>query len=500
VAGICAVSCADQMKDGAETDVDCGGPVCPPCGPSEKCLSDGDCASPLLCAAEVCVDLPLWSRVYGDDSNQQASAVAFSPKDGSVWVAGAFQGTLAPYPGPTSAGGYDAFVMKLDAAGNVLFVKTFGDAADQLATGIAVDPSTGDAYVTGYFEGNIVSGAAYTSAGSYDVFLLKLDAMGEVSWVKRFGDADQQIATAVACSASGRVGLTGYFAGTIDLGGGALASAGDDDIFFGSFDAAGTPVQSTRFGDEAAQHPQGIAATAADGFVLTGWYQTASGFSFGGSAVPPAAGPDVDAFVVLLDGTATPTWAVGLGAMFARANAVAVAQDGSVVVAGDAIVAATLLGLPCSGTNEIFLAKLDASGNPEFVRCFAASAGDSGAALALDSTDTILLGVSLDFGKGSLDLGNGPLQSPLPTCPVPTSSFALAVARYSADGVPLDDWTLASCGGAPTIVPPSLGVSADAIDDVLVAGTFQGTTFSFGAAPLSTCGQLDNVFVARYPR
>jgi len=35
--------CSDQVKDGDETDVDCGG-HCPPCGPRMGCVIDADCS------------------------------------------------------------------------------------------------------------------------------------------------------------------------------------------------------------------------------------------------------------------------------------------------------------------------------------------------------------------------------------------------------------------------------------------------------------------------
>lgn len=48
-------ACDDSFKDGNETDVDCGGPRCTPCGESRACTVQTDCASGLLCnAASVC--------------------------------------------------------------------------------------------------------------------------------------------------------------------------------------------------------------------------------------------------------------------------------------------------------------------------------------------------------------------------------------------------------------------------------------------------------------
>jgi hypothetical protein len=38
-------SCNDNQKDGQETDVDCGGPTCPPCGDGKICDNNSDCQS-----------------------------------------------------------------------------------------------------------------------------------------------------------------------------------------------------------------------------------------------------------------------------------------------------------------------------------------------------------------------------------------------------------------------------------------------------------------------
>lgn len=49
-------SCDNGAKDGAETDVDCGGGTCPLCQIDQTCLVNGDCASGLCEGA--CVDTP----------------------------------------------------------------------------------------------------------------------------------------------------------------------------------------------------------------------------------------------------------------------------------------------------------------------------------------------------------------------------------------------------------------------------------------------------------
>ena len=53
--GICQVpGCGDQVKNGFETGVDCGGPSCAPCGVGEGCVYGADCLAPNLCTVGVC--------------------------------------------------------------------------------------------------------------------------------------------------------------------------------------------------------------------------------------------------------------------------------------------------------------------------------------------------------------------------------------------------------------------------------------------------------------
>jgi hypothetical protein len=57
-----AATCSDGIKDGNETDVDCGGGTCPPCADTKDCKVGSDCVdkvcsgNPLTCQAPTCSD------------------------------------------------------------------------------------------------------------------------------------------------------------------------------------------------------------------------------------------------------------------------------------------------------------------------------------------------------------------------------------------------------------------------------------------------------------
>src|SRR6185503_1206376 len=88
----------------------------------------GACDGQALCAGQL-----RWAEMFGDPQVQQGNAIA-ADKDGNVIVVGSVVGTVN-FGGVSSPGGADSdiFVLKLDPAGKVLWVKRFGDSAAQSA-------------------------------------------------------------------------------------------------------------------------------------------------------------------------------------------------------------------------------------------------------------------------------------------------------------------------------------------------------------------------------
>ncbi|MEJ7734257.1 MAG: hypothetical protein WKG00_34315 [Polyangiaceae bacterium] len=101
-------------------------------------------------------------------------------------------------------------------------------------------------------ERRTFGGGALTSAGDNDVFVAKLDSSGKHVWSKRFGDAAALRPTSIAANAAGTVVVAGEFDGAIDFGLGPLAGSGGApgwDGFVVSLDAAGAAHWSRGFGN-----------------------------------------------------------------------------------------------------------------------------------------------------------------------------------------------------------------------------------------------------------
>jgi hypothetical protein len=153
--------------------------------------------------------------------------------------------------------------------------------------------ASGNVLVTGYFAGTMdLGGGPLTSAGNQDLFVAKLDPSGAHVWSKHFGDTGIQQGQSIAVDASGNVLVTGHFAGTMDLGGGPLTSTvGSLDLFVAKLDPSGAHVWSKRFGDASDQVGQGIAADSAGNVLVTGFFNGAMDFGFG--VITSAGGNDI---------------------------------------------------------------------------------------------------------------------------------------------------------------------------------------------------------------
>ncbi|MEJ7731888.1 MAG: hypothetical protein WKG00_22095 [Polyangiaceae bacterium] len=212
----------------------------------------------------------MFARRYGDASGSQHGAALTRVGQDVVMVA-SFIGTI-DFGDTTvhSAGGSDLVVVRCDATGVPEWARQFGSTGDQFAAALTSDAG-GNLVVAGPFTGTVsFGGAPLVSAGEDDVYMAKLDATGNHVWSRRYGDAESQAARGLAVAGDGDLVLLGSFAGAIDLGGGARQSAGGLDVFVARFDPSGAHLESKRFGAAADQRARALAVDATGGVVVAG--------------------------------------------------------------------------------------------------------------------------------------------------------------------------------------------------------------------------------------
>jgi len=176
------------------------------------------------------------------------------------------------------ASNWDAFVTKFNAAGNALVYSTYlgGNDLDD-GCGIAVD-SYGDAYVTGYTDSsdfptrNPFQGSC---AGDFDAFVTKLNAAGNTLFYSTYlgGNGDDR-GFGIAVDSNSDAYVTGWtlssdFPTRNPIQG---SNAGDFDAFVTKLNVAGNTIAySTYLGGNGDDRGFGIAVDSNDNAYATGW-------------------------------------------------------------------------------------------------------------------------------------------------------------------------------------------------------------------------------------
>ena len=304
----------------------------------------------------------IWSFGFGDATHQDGGAVAVDTSDNIV-VVGSFEGGVDFGGGVlTSGGAADVYLAKFNSAGGHLWSQSFGGPYFHYGQDVAVDGS-GDVIITGEHGDSVdFGGGPLSITGGGDAFLAKFDASGNHQWSYGFGGilGGTERGLGVTTDMSGNVIATGVFDDDIDLGGGVLVTAGDDDVYLVSFDAAGNHLWSNSFGgpgNERLGLGKSVSTDSAGNIVLAGAFMQS--IDFGGGMLTSTTFSDV--FIAQLDPAGNHLWSDRFGGESHQlSDAVAATTTGDIVVTGRFVNDIDFGGGPLTsaGGNDIFLAKL----------------------------------------------------------------------------------------------------------------------------------------------
>ncbi|WP_046245560.1 SBBP repeat-containing protein [Hymenobacter terrenus] len=351
-----------------------------------------------------------------------------------------------------------------------------GEPSYSSARDIAI-ASDGSRYVTGFFDGTINLGAITLTAGGVStpaqvaghVFLAKYDPAGTVLWAKKFDSYSSDVSAKVAVDAAGNAYLAGDFYNSLDLGTTTLTSAGNDGYLI-KFDAQGVQ-QWVRQGGAFSTTVGGIAVDASNNVVIAG--SLSNTVSFGGPVVSGRG-----QFFYKFSPTGTVVLAQKFGTSPATIRDLALDTADNAYITGSFSANATFgpVTLSSAGYTDVFLCKLDATGNNLWAQSAGGPDFDRAESVAVDS--------------GGNPVVSGYYDDDL-VAPIETSR--IYVARYSTQGTPL--WN--------RLITPNIdgfysatGVAYDGRGGYYVTGGFQGTAV-FGTTTINVLGG-EGLFVARY--
>ena len=183
----------------------------------------------------------LWAKQFGDGSSAQpVRAVAPTP-DGDVVVVIELNGGIDFGDGNVTGAARDVVVARLSGeTGEVVWGYRAVDPKEQYVADVAVDVD-GSVVLAGSFTESLTMDpeqpeAAVHSNGESDIFLVRLDPDGKLSWAQGFGSYANDYGRSVALDGQGHALLTGAFRGEIDFGKTLLTSNKlEQDVFLAKF-------------------------------------------------------------------------------------------------------------------------------------------------------------------------------------------------------------------------------------------------------------------------
>ncbi len=442
-----------------------------------------------------------WVRQMGGASFNNGSSIVLDAA-GNVYTTGSFQGTADFDPGVgvfnlTAVGAGDVFISKLDAAGNFIWAKQMGGMTVDEGRSITVD-AVGNVYTTGHFTGTAdfdpgTSSYNLTAVADMDIFISKLDPMGDFVWAKQMGASSFDIGQAIEVDAVGNVYTTGFFYNTVDFDPGVgtynLSATSGHDMFILKLNTTGDFVWARQMGGSTVHFGLDLKVDASGNIYSTGHFRETVDFDPGIGVYNLTSAGEQDIFVHKLDPSGNFVWTKQFeGTGNDGGQSLAVDASGNVYTTGyfqgtaDFDPGTGVFDFTSVGDADIFVSKLDPSGDFVWAKQLSGSSFAVGSAITVGTTGDVYVSgafmdtVDFDAGTGTFNL---------------TSTGGIDVFIHKMDGAGGFEWAMQM---GSTDFDEALSIAVDAAGQVYTTGYFQGTVDfdpGTGTANMTSVGTRD---------
>lgn len=352
----------------------------------------------------------IWARRIGGTGTDYGNSIVVDAR-GYAIIAGFFVNTVDFDPGSGTANMVsvdttDAFVLKLDPNGKFDWVRQFGGPDRQAAGNVTTD-ARGNVYVCGTYRGTVdfdpgAGTQEMTPVGGGDVFILKLDWKGNLTWAKSIGGTNNDTEDDLIVDADGFVYTVGEFRGTVDFDPGPgtanLNMIGTySNTFVQKLDSDGNYVWAKQIGGNHFQYGNEIKISPLGDLLITGSFDGTTDFDPGPETFNLTANT-YDIYVLSLTNDGNFNWVrhiVGTGNITDTGESLAIDKNGSIYVCGNFLLSAdfnpgsAVHYLTAAGSEDGFLLKLDPAGNFVYARKMGGQYQDQARCLYLDPNGNI---------------------------------------------------------------------------------------------------------------
>ena len=354
---------------------------------------------------------------------------------GNVFLSGTFQDTIDFDPGAgttwvASSNAYDIFLAKFNVQGNLVWIKSFAGTSTEGPVGLVVD-NNGNPILLGQFIQTIDANPdpnvsnSFTTYGNEDVFLVKLDSMGNYIWSKQMGGVNTDFPMMLRSDNLGNLIVAGTFRDSIDTDPSAsiqnLVSSGNVDGFLVKLNNLGNYVWSKKLGSNFGDAITGIDVDANNDIYACGTFVGTVDFDPGVNVFNlTATSSTLSSFVFKWDAAGNFVFAKPFLPTNASGNITAsylnLDATGNMYVIGDFnrqvdfnpdLTAVDTL-TSNSNSQDVFLTKLNATGVYQWTRSFGNNNIDFATAIVNDAQGYVYFKGSF---TGSIDINPHPVDS-----------------------------------------------------------------------------------------
>jgi hypothetical protein len=304
----------------------------------------------------------IWQEIYGGTSSDRGSRIV--PDSRGEYL-------LVGYTQSYGNGGFDIWLIKIDASGHPLWQKTYGGSHDDFAFDV----------ITSENNGYIIAGTKTSPInGKYDLWVFQVDSLGNLEWQTIMGNVDHDQARSIKRSNDGGLIITGYTVTELER---------QYDLWLLKLDSNGDSLWSKTYGGNYKDAGISVQEMPDKNIMVLGY--TESFYWYNGRN-------DRDIWILVTDIEGDPIWASTFGGASSEyGHTLNPTDDGNYIITGYT----ESIG---AGGWDLLMLKVDSEGNEIWSKTYGGPLQDYGQYIYQDQNGNfICIGITESYGAGGTD-------------------------------------------------------------------------------------------------
>jgi hypothetical protein len=293
-----------------------------------------------------------WQKSLGGSGYEYGYDIKQTADGGYIMV-----GTTVSDDGDVSFlhGETDAWVVKLDASGALEWEKTLGGSGYDLMS--SIEQTADGGYILAGFTNSTDGDITTANKGIYDLWVLKLNALGTIQWQNTYGGSLVDQAQCISQTNDGGYIITGMSSSN---NGDVTGNHGADDSWILKINGSGTIEWQRTFGGGGNEYGYKIRQTTDGGYIFVG-INSENGYDYS---------------IAKFNSVGASQWSMLMGGSgFDWATDIQQSSDGGYIVSGDTD-STNMDVVGNHGATDAWIVKLNADGGVEWKKTYGGSSSD----------------------------------------------------------------------------------------------------------------------------